>query len=190
LLLVRSAKFTPAARKLRAVNSCMRHGTRNTRAHWRGAAEMVRRDTPGIAIGGLSGGEEKTAFVTVVNQCTDLLPEGKPRYCMGVGCVRRPIPTPAVWLCARGIGWKTMCAGDWLEDYVYSMAMRTCHVFFGLCAAASRVLGVLTRQHCNLALCVCAGTRWTSWSAWPWASTCLTASSRPAPRYVVVRLLL
>lgn len=46
---------------------------------------MVKRDTPGIAIGGLSGGEEKAAFVTVVNQCTDLLPEGKPRYCMGVG---------------------------------------------------------------------------------------------------------
>lgn len=48
-------------------------------------AEMVKRDTPGIAIGGLSGGEEKEMFSKVVNQCTSLLPEEKPRYLMGVG---------------------------------------------------------------------------------------------------------
>lgn len=48
-------------------------------------AEMVKRDTPGIAIGGLSGGEDKAAYCKVVNLCTDLLPENKPRYCMGVG---------------------------------------------------------------------------------------------------------
>lgn len=46
---------------------------------------MVARDTPGIAIGGLSGGEEKEQYCAVVNTCTDLLPEGKPRYVMGVG---------------------------------------------------------------------------------------------------------
>lgn len=52
-------------------------------------AEMVARDTPGIAIGGLSGGEEKAAYCEVVKTCTDLLPEKKPRYVMGVvsfGC--------------------------------------------------------------------------------------------------------
>ncbi|KAI4697280.1 uncharacterized protein J4E84_000407 [Alternaria hordeiaustralica] len=48
-------------------------------------AEMVARDTPGIAIGGLSGGEEKAAYCEVVKTCTDLLPEKKPRYVMGVG---------------------------------------------------------------------------------------------------------
>lgn len=48
-------------------------------------AEMVKRDTPGYAIGGLSGGEEKDKFWRVVHQCTDLLPTNKPRYCMGVG---------------------------------------------------------------------------------------------------------
>ncbi|KAK3065410.1 hypothetical protein LTS18_009253 [Coniosporium uncinatum] len=48
-------------------------------------AEMVARDTPGIAIGGLSGGEEKTSYCRVVSTCTDLLPEKKPRYVMGVG---------------------------------------------------------------------------------------------------------
>ncbi|KAK4693910.1 hypothetical protein P7C71_g3575, partial [Lecanoromycetidae sp. Uapishka_2] len=42
--------------------------------------EMARRDTPGVAIGGLSGGEDK-----VVNACTDWLPQNKPRYVMGVG---------------------------------------------------------------------------------------------------------
>ncbi|KAL7274665.1 hypothetical protein RUND412_002428 [Rhizina undulata] len=47
--------------------------------------EMVKRGTPGIAIGGLSGGEEKEKYCDVVNHCTGLLPEGKPRYVMGVG---------------------------------------------------------------------------------------------------------
>ena len=47
--------------------------------------EMVKRDTPGIAIGGLSGGEEKDKYCSVVLACTQLLPEHKPRYVMGVG---------------------------------------------------------------------------------------------------------
>ncbi|KAK8207399.1 queuine tRNA-ribosyltransferase [Phyllosticta capitalensis] len=47
--------------------------------------EMVARDTPGIAIGGLSGGEAKEAYCSVVKECTALLPENKPRYVMGVG---------------------------------------------------------------------------------------------------------
>ena len=48
-------------------------------------AEMAARDTPGIAIGGLSGGEDKHQYCQVVSKCTDNLPENKPRYCMGVG---------------------------------------------------------------------------------------------------------
>ncbi|KAI9842795.1 MAG: hypothetical protein M1837_006898 [Sclerophora amabilis] len=47
--------------------------------------EMVQRDTPGIAIGGLSGGEAKPEYCKVVDTCTGLLPEKKPRYVMGVG---------------------------------------------------------------------------------------------------------
>ncbi len=47
--------------------------------------EMVARDTPGIAIGGLSGGEAKEDFCRVVATCTELLPELKPRYVMGIG---------------------------------------------------------------------------------------------------------
>ncbi|KAK5689331.1 hypothetical protein LTR17_026330 [Elasticomyces elasticus] len=47
--------------------------------------EMVARDTPGIAIGGLSGGEAKAEYCKVVDTCTDLLSDHKPRYVMGVG---------------------------------------------------------------------------------------------------------
>lgn len=47
--------------------------------------ELVKRDLPGYAIGGLSGGEEKGKFWRMVDVCTGLLPENKPRYCMGVG---------------------------------------------------------------------------------------------------------
>ncbi|KAG5997554.1 hypothetical protein E4U52_003833 [Claviceps spartinae] len=47
--------------------------------------EMLARDTPGIAIGGLSGGEAKDDYCRVVETCTALLPELKPRYVMGVG---------------------------------------------------------------------------------------------------------
>lgn len=47
--------------------------------------EMIARNTPGIAIGGLSGGEAKADYCKVVNTCTSLLPEMKPRYVMGIG---------------------------------------------------------------------------------------------------------
>ena len=47
--------------------------------------EMIKRDCPGYAIGGLSGGEEKADFWKVVSLCTDHLPVTKPRYLMGVG---------------------------------------------------------------------------------------------------------
>lgn len=47
--------------------------------------EMVARNTPGVAIGGLSGGEAKSEFCKVVDTCTDMLPIHKPRYVMGVG---------------------------------------------------------------------------------------------------------
>lgn len=46
---------------------------------------LVEKNLPGYAIGGLSGGEAKDSFWRIVNQCTDVLPVGKPRYCMGVG---------------------------------------------------------------------------------------------------------
>jgi len=47
--------------------------------------EMLARDTPGIAIGGLSGGEAKEDYCRVVETCTALLPDLKPRYVMGIG---------------------------------------------------------------------------------------------------------
>jgi tRNA-guanine transglycosylase len=47
--------------------------------------ETIKRDTPGFAIGGLSGGESKDQFWRVVSQCTYRLPTFKPRYVMGIG---------------------------------------------------------------------------------------------------------
>ncbi|GAA5988501.1 hypothetical protein JCM5350_005216 [Sporobolomyces pararoseus] len=40
---------------------------------------------PGYAIGGLSGGEEKSVFWRIIAQCAQRLPENKPRYSMGIG---------------------------------------------------------------------------------------------------------
>lgn len=48
-------------------------------------AAMLARDTPGIAIGGLSGGEAKRDYCRVVAAVTELLPALKPRYVMGIG---------------------------------------------------------------------------------------------------------
>uniref|UniRef100_A0A6B2L6N0 Queuine tRNA-ribosyltransferase catalytic subunit 1 n=1 Tax=Arcella intermedia TaxID=1963864 RepID=A0A6B2L6N0_9EUKA len=47
--------------------------------------EFKKRNLPGYAIGGLSGGESKDEFWKIVSQCTDHLPANKPRYLMGVG---------------------------------------------------------------------------------------------------------
>lgn len=49
------------------------------------AEELTKRDVPGFAIGGLSGGEEKRQFWRMVDVSTDYLPSDKPRYLMGVG---------------------------------------------------------------------------------------------------------
>ncbi|XP_074786247.1 queuine tRNA-ribosyltransferase catalytic subunit 1 isoform X2 [Athene noctua] len=54
--------------------------------------EMTRRDVPGFAIGGLSGGEDKDSFWRMVKLSTDRLPRDKPRYatdlvvCVALGC--------------------------------------------------------------------------------------------------------
>ena len=47
--------------------------------------EMVARELPGYAIGGLAGGEDKDSFWQVVDFCTARLPKEKARYLMGVG---------------------------------------------------------------------------------------------------------
>eukprot|EP01035_Chromulina_nebulosa_P021165 gene21165-27421_t len=47
--------------------------------------EMVARDLPGYAIGGLAGGEDKETFWRVVAHNAARLPANKPRYVMGVG---------------------------------------------------------------------------------------------------------
>jgi tRNA-guanine family transglycosylase len=47
--------------------------------------ELIKRNTSGYAIGGLSGGEEKDKFWRMVLLSANLLPRDKPRYLMGVG---------------------------------------------------------------------------------------------------------
>lgn len=49
------------------------------------ADQLTRRNVPGFAIGGLSGGEDKKTFCNIVKISAENLPEEKPRYVMGVG---------------------------------------------------------------------------------------------------------
>lgn len=49
------------------------------------AAQLVKRDVPGFAVGGLSGGESKDQFWRIVAVSAESLPDGAPRYLMGVG---------------------------------------------------------------------------------------------------------
>uniref|UniRef100_T1IY85 Queuine tRNA-ribosyltransferase catalytic subunit 1 n=1 Tax=Strigamia maritima TaxID=126957 RepID=T1IY85_STRMM len=61
-------------------------------------SKLIEREVPGYAIGGLSGGEEKSVFWKMVNVSTDHLPKNKPRYLMGVG-----FATDLVVCCALGV---------------------------------------------------------------------------------------
>ncbi|KAG7210224.1 hypothetical protein KM043_011774 [Ampulex compressa] len=49
------------------------------------AHQLIQRNVNGYAIGGLSGGESKDDFWKMVDLSTNILPEDKPRYLMGVG---------------------------------------------------------------------------------------------------------
>ena len=50
-----------------------------------GASVLAEMDFPGYAIGGLSVGEPKGDMFEMTQVCTEILPEQKPRYLMGVG---------------------------------------------------------------------------------------------------------
>ncbi len=52
------------------------------------AARITAVDLPGYAIGGVAVGERSDEIVRVVEHTAPLLPEGKPRYLMGVGYER------------------------------------------------------------------------------------------------------
>ena len=65
------------------------------RAHC--AGELVKMDFDGYAIGGLSVGEGHDNMIKTVSHTTQLLPQDKPRYLMGVG-------TPADIIAAAGAG--------------------------------------------------------------------------------------
>ena len=52
--------------------------------HWH-AERLAAMDLPGYAVGGLSVGEPPELMYEMLGYSTSLLPEGKPRYLMGVG---------------------------------------------------------------------------------------------------------
>jgi queuine tRNA-ribosyltransferase len=58
----------------------------------------LERETPGIAIGGLSVGEEPELFREYLHFTSSLLPEEKPRYVMGIGT-----PEYILWAIEEGI---------------------------------------------------------------------------------------
>ncbi len=66
----------------------------------RAAAEQIANAGPwdGIAIGGLSVGEEKPAMYEMLDVCDDAIPRDRPRYLMGVG-----FPEDLVEGVARGV---------------------------------------------------------------------------------------
>ncbi|MFQ5705885.1 MAG: tRNA guanosine(34) transglycosylase Tgt [bacterium] len=51
----------------------------------RSAASLIEMDFSGYAIGGLSIGEPKSVLLEMAATCTQILPENKPRYLMGMG---------------------------------------------------------------------------------------------------------
>ena len=61
------------------------HGAVNREHRLKCCEEILKRDLRGYAIGGLVGGEAKEDFWQTVDLCTELLPDEKPRYVMGVG---------------------------------------------------------------------------------------------------------
>ncbi|MCS7069676.1 MAG: tRNA guanosine(34) transglycosylase Tgt [Meiothermus sp.] len=85
-------------RTLRWLERCLRAKTRPDQALFaiaQGGIDLKLRrlsaeatvafDTPGFAIGGLAVGEPKEGMYPAVALSTQLLPEGRPRYLMGVG---------------------------------------------------------------------------------------------------------
>ncbi|MDR2136173.1 MAG: tRNA guanosine(34) transglycosylase Tgt [Treponema sp.] len=54
----------------------------------RSAELTIAQDTPGIALGGLSVGEPPGVFAEILAHTAALLPDGKPRYVMGIGTPR------------------------------------------------------------------------------------------------------
>jgi queuine tRNA-ribosyltransferase len=95
---------TAVDRTVRWANRCMEHHAKTPFVHGAGQAlfgivqgaiykeerercsrELTALDCPGYAVGGLAVGETTQELYDIVQFTCDLLPENKPRYCMGVG---------------------------------------------------------------------------------------------------------
>ncbi len=84
------AKRSAAARKHSGATAlfAIMQGGLDMAARERSASAIVDLDLPGYAIGGLSVGETREEMYRLARFSASLLPEGKPRYLMGVGTVR------------------------------------------------------------------------------------------------------
>ncbi len=93
------AVFDACERSLRWLDRCIKahkrkndqnlygivQGGINVELRKKACLEWNKRNVPGYAIGGMSGGESKQEFCDTVSICTEMLPENKPRYLMGIG---------------------------------------------------------------------------------------------------------
>ena len=93
------AVFDACERSLRWIDRCIKahkrkdeqnlygivQGGINVELRRQACLEWNKRNLPGYAIGGMSGGETKQEFCDTVSICTDILPYDKPRYLMGIG---------------------------------------------------------------------------------------------------------
>lgn len=107
--------------------------------------ELTKRDVPGFAIGGLSGGEEKGQFWRMVTLSTDHLPRLKPRYLMGVGFVLslssalytfhgeiagnflKQQFSKSSGVCSGGIYILQLCVCDFVESFYHAIQFLTLH---------------------------------------------------------------
>lgn len=93
------AVFDACERSLRWIDRCIKAHNRkdeqnlygivqggiNVELRRQACIEWSKRNLPGYAIGGMSGGESKQEFCDTVSICAEYLPQNKPRYLMGIG---------------------------------------------------------------------------------------------------------
>ena len=110
--------------------------------------EMVARDTPGIAIGGLSGGEAKEEYCKVVSTCTDMLPDNKPRYVMGVGYPEDLVVSVALGADMFDCVWPTRTAVSPIHHHTFHSPLIHLQQRFGNAITST---GVLNLRHASYA---------------------------------------
>ena len=71
---------------------------------------MLKLNPDGFGIGGLSLGEPKETMIRILTESTDLIPEEKPRYLMGVGSAQELLDSIALGIDIFDSTFPTQCA--------------------------------------------------------------------------------